>query len=138
MIYKIYFADNGVAKTGLTPTFSSFKKVSDGSNVTPPAISEVGGGWYKTADYTAPEDIVGVVDGGAALTADADRYVPFDATADDNGLEQTLDALLGKAVLDYSADTLTLYKRDGITSLVVMDMTESSATAKSYTTRTPQ
>ena len=137
MIYKLYFANAGVAATGLTPTVTTFKKVSVNSDVTPkPTITEIGGGWYKTSDYDAAEDIVGVVDGGAALPA-ADRYLPIDVTADDDGLEQTLDALLGEAVLNYSADTLTLKKRTGAT-LLVMDMTENSDTAKSYTTRTPQ
>lgn len=88
MIYKLYFSNSGVAKTGLTPTVTTFKKVSDNSDVTPkPTISEIGGGWYKTSDYAAAEDIVGVVDGGAGVTANIDRYVPLDITPNDPNMD---------------------------------------------------
>ena len=44
----VFFSDEGIPATGLTPTWSSLKKVSDGSNFTPqPTFTEVGGGWYK-------------------------------------------------------------------------------------------
>ena len=131
MIHKVYFANAGVAATGLTPAFDTYKKVSDGSNVTKPTFTEIGGGWYKFT-ATPSEDIVGVVNGGAAL-ANADRYIPVDVTADDGGLIDILDAVLGDKVLNYTGDTLTLTKRDGVTTLKIFDMTESSVDAKSYT-----
>lgn len=43
------------------------------------------------------------------------------------------DAVLGDKVLDYSADTLTYLKRDGVSTLKVFDATENAAAAKSYT-----
>ena len=47
MIYKVYFANAGVATTGLTPVFATYKKVSDGADVTKPTVTEIGAGWYK-------------------------------------------------------------------------------------------
>jgi len=48
MASKIYTLNfNNDAKTGLSLTLSTFKKVSDNSNVTPPSIAELGGGFYK-------------------------------------------------------------------------------------------
>ncbi len=132
MIYKVYFADSGVAKTGLSPTFDTYKKVSDGSDVTKPTFTEIGGGWYKFT-ATPSEDIVGVVNSNDGAMADADRYVPVDVTADDGGLVDILDAVLGDKVLNYTTDTLTLTRRDGVTTLKIFDMTENAADAKSYT-----
>lgn len=84
MIYKVYFAGAGVSKTALTPLWSSLKKTSDGTDYTPqPAISEIGGGFYKF-DISPAEDLVGVIDGGASL-ADIDRYVSVDLSPNDSG-----------------------------------------------------
>jgi hypothetical protein len=45
MIYVVFFSNAGAPATGLTPTIGVYKKVSDGTDVTPaPAISEIGGG----------------------------------------------------------------------------------------------
>jgi len=70
----VYFESAGVPSTGLAPTWNSLYDVSDGSAYTQPAISEIGGGWYKyTLDPADFVHVAGVVDGGAAL-ANADRY----------------------------------------------------------------
>lgn len=59
--------------TGLTPTWNSLLKVSDGTDFTPqPSITEIGGGKYK---FTIPStQVCGIVDGGVALS-DVDRYI---------------------------------------------------------------
>lgn len=88
MIYKVYFANAGIATTGLTPVFATYKKVSDGSDVTKPTITEIGAGWYKFT-ATPTEDIIGVIDGGATLTG-ADRFVPVDVTAQDPYLDEPI------------------------------------------------
>ena len=72
---EVFFADAGVPTTGLTLTWESLKKVSDGTDFTPqPTFTEIGGGWYKF-DIAPDERLVGVIDGGVTLN-DTDRYVP--------------------------------------------------------------
>jgi hypothetical protein len=91
MIYVVYFASAGVPVTGLSPTFSIYSKVSDGTDVTPhPTISEittggVGGGFYKFT-ATPSEAIIARIDGGASL-ANADRYKVMQITANDGSLD---------------------------------------------------
>ncbi len=93
MIYKVYFADGGVAKTGLTATWEYLKKVSDGSNYTPqPSFTEIGGGWYKFS-LSPAEDLAGSIDGGGAL-ADIDRYVPADMTPYDSLLDSIIEGTI--------------------------------------------
>lgn len=108
MTYKIYFSNAGVPATGLTPTWNSLKKVSDGTNYTPqPAIYEVGGGWYKTS-LTPSEDLTGVIDGGAAL-GNSDRYVSVDMTANDANLDAAVSSRSTLTAADvWSAGTRTL------------------------------
>lgn len=72
--------------TGLAPVWAHLTKVSDGTAYAPqPAIVEIGNGYYKFT--LAPgEELVGRVDGGAALDA-VDRYAnveigPADAYLD--------------------------------------------------------
>ena len=86
MIYVVYFADAGAPKTGLSPSITIYKKVSDGSDVaSPPAVSEIGGGFYKFT-ATPAEALVVRVDGGASLApADRDKVMqitPHDADLD--------------------------------------------------------
>ena len=48
MIYVVFFSNTGAPATGLTPAIEVYKKVSDGTDVTPaPTVSEIGGGFYK-------------------------------------------------------------------------------------------
>jgi len=90
--YKTYFADAGVASTGLTPVWGSLTKVSDGTAFTPqPTFTELAGGWYKFT-LSPSEDLVGVIDGSATLTTDSDRYVPVDFTALDGALDAAVSS----------------------------------------------
>ena len=85
MIYVVFFTLAGVPKTLLTPTIITYKKVADGADVpAPPAISEIGGGFYKFS-ATPSEPLVVTVDGGAALAA-ADRYKVMQITPHDADL----------------------------------------------------
>ena len=73
MVYKIMFLNAGVPQSGLSPTITVYKKVSDGSDVaSPPAISAIGGGGYKFT-ATPAEEIYLEIDGGASLS-NLDRY----------------------------------------------------------------
>lgn len=84
--YTVYFADAGVAKTGLTLTWEYLKQTDGGGDEgSPPAFTEVGGGWYRFT-YSPTENMVGVIDGSATLTSDADRYVPCDFDPGDGDL----------------------------------------------------
>jgi hypothetical protein len=86
MIYVMYFSEAGAPKTGLSPVLVTYKKVSDGSDAaSPPAVSEIGGGFYKFAATPAEALVVGV-DGGAGL-ADADRYKVLQITPHDADLD---------------------------------------------------
>lgn len=68
------FNSDGLPVTGLTPTWSALKKVSDGTDYSPqPAISELGSGLYKTTLLS--ERVTGVLDLGATTTP---RYLAHD------------------------------------------------------------
>lgn len=139
-IQKVYISDNGQPAIGLTPTWDNLKKVSDGSDFIPqPAISEIGGGWYKFSQPDISEDLTGVIDGGISLAVFYDRYVPIDITPDDFGMTDILDAIIkGSQELDPTADTLTLKRRDGATVLVTFDLVKTSESIGAYKARSPQ
>jgi hypothetical protein len=72
-----YFLRFRHSDTGLTPVFTGgtfFKKASDLTLVTPPAIGEVGNGSYYF-DYTPTFDIIFEVDGGASIPTEEVRYI---------------------------------------------------------------
>ena len=78
MDYAFFVTDGGAVATGLTPTWDFLFRVSDNAAQAQPAITEIGGGWYKfTADVPYDEHWVGTIDADAAL-ANCERYVPID------------------------------------------------------------
>ena len=86
MIYVVFFSNAGAPATGLTPTIGVFKKVSDGTDVTPaPAVSEIGGGFYKFT-ATPAEALVVRMNGGGSLS-DADKYKVMQITPHDADLD---------------------------------------------------
>jgi hypothetical protein len=86
MIYAVYFSNLGAPATGLSPAIDTYKKVSDGSNVaSPPAVSEIGGGFYKFTASPA-EALVVRLNGGGSL-ADADKYKVMQITPHDADLD---------------------------------------------------
>jgi hypothetical protein len=86
MIYLVFFSDAGVPKLLLTPAIVTYKKVADGQDVAdPPAVTEIGGGFYKFTAAPA-EALVVTVDGGGGL-ADADRYKVMQITPHDADLD---------------------------------------------------
>jgi len=65
----------GIGITGLTPTITKWGK-PDGTSLTPPAVTEVGNGFYKfTYDKTVPAS--GTMDLGAGYQFDAGRVFGF-------------------------------------------------------------
>lgn len=74
----VFYLDDaaGVPQTGLAPTVVALR-VSDGTVLPPPAVAEVGSGFYRFT-FTAPAagSYVFLADGGAAL--EAARFVPLE------------------------------------------------------------
>ncbi len=96
MIYVAYFADDGVPKTGLTPTWNSLRAI-DGTDKSgdAPAITPIGSGWYKWEIVygTTPFDVmqlVGTIDGGSALI-NHERYKPVVMTIRDLALTRQVN-----------------------------------------------
>jgi hypothetical protein len=86
MIYVVFFSNAGAPATGLTPTIGVYKKVSDGTDVTPaPAISEIGGGFYKFTASPAEALVVRMNSGGSL--GDADKYKVMQITPHDADLD---------------------------------------------------
>lgn len=99
MIYSVYLANAGVPETGLTLTWASFLKVSDGADPgDSPSFTEVGGGWYKFT-YIPTEDINGVVDGSGTLN-DNDRYIPISLSPQDALLDDNITHVDGRLTSD--------------------------------------
>ena len=76
MLLITFFTDNGIPKTGLSPTIR-VRDASDGSLVvTDAAMTEIGDGFYKYdfTTYDSSKDYTFRADGGAGLNA-TDRYV---------------------------------------------------------------
>ena len=87
MIYVIYFADEGIPKTGLSPTIDIFVKVDSGTSAgTPPSITELSGGAYKFT-YTPTEEVMIRVDSEDATMSDSERYIPLIAGSHDDDLD---------------------------------------------------
>lgn len=63
---------NGSPVTGLTPTFASYKKSTNGgayANVTAPNVSELGAGWYEADPaLAAGEAVIGAINFGASYS----------------------------------------------------------------------
>lgn len=110
MIYKILFLNAGVPQSGLTPTITLYKKVSDGTDVSsPPSITGIGGGGYKFI-ATPSEDLYFEIDGGASLS-DLDRYKtgvigPSDAYVDAAVSTRALEAGGNLAVVKAKTDLI--------------------------------
>lgn len=76
--------------TGLTPSFTYFKKVSDLSNVVPqPSIVEISNGTYYF-DYTPTYDITFEIDGGASIPTEEVRYIADTISPRDTWLDEPI------------------------------------------------
>lgn len=69
-----YFLRYRHSDTGLTPTFTFFKKASDLTPQTSPPIGEVGSGTYYF-DYTPTFDVIFEADGGPSIPTEEVRYI---------------------------------------------------------------
>lgn len=83
-----YFLRFRHSDTGLTPTFTFFKKASDLSDVGPqPPFGEVASGTYYF-DYSPTEDIIFEVDGGDSIPTEEVRYISDTLSPKDVYLDQ--------------------------------------------------
>ena len=112
MIYVLFFSDAGAPATGLSPTIITYKKVSDGADVgSPPAITEVGGGFYKFT-ATPAEALVAVIDGSATLTNAFERYKVMQITTNDSALDAAITSrstLTAQQVWEYATRTVSSF-----------------------------
>ncbi len=90
--YTIFITEDGAPKTGLTPGWE-YLHALDGTDKSgsAPAISEIGGGWYKfLLTYgTAPfdvDDLRGSIDADAGLV-NYERYIPITISLNDLALD---------------------------------------------------
>jgi hypothetical protein len=117
MNYVLFFSESGVPRVGLIATIITYKKVASGEDVAnPPAVTEIGGGFYKFA--AAPsEALVVAVDGGSGL-ANEDRYKVLQITPHDADLDA---AVSSRATLGAGAIAWTYTLTDEGTGLPIPD-----------------
>lgn len=107
--YIFEVRSSGALQAGLTPTWSTLRKLSDGTTVASPGtvavISELGGGLYKVAydPEGANGELVGVLDAGAGITSAADRYITM-VLAQDSSRVARLDATIASRSSHTAAD----------------------------------
>ena len=129
-----YVASDGSALTGAAAQmeFESLKLL-DGTDKSgsSPAISEIGGGWYKfpVAYGTAPfdaGDLVGVIDAdknGTNNLANSERYIPVEVRLDYYALMRSVN----KMSQDKLTGDMSIKDASGNT-ILALDMTDGSQT----------
>lgn len=114
--YAFEVRSSGTLTAGLTPTWSSLKKLSDGTDVASPGtvavITELGGGLYKVAydPEGANGELAGVIDAGSGITAAADRYITM-VLAQDSSRVARLDATIASRSSHSAADVWAVSTR---------------------------
>jgi hypothetical protein len=99
-----FFTDDGLPKTGLTPTIK-IRDVSDGSLlVNGSSMSEVGDGFYRYdySAYDSEKDYAIVCDGGISLS-DPERYV---FAGNENYIDDITGSVLSGNISGYSDGSL--------------------------------
>lgn len=133
MIALAYVSNAGVPQAGLVVDWESLLRVDTGAaEAAPPAWSEIGGGWYKTADWTPAQDEVGVVDldsNAAGGLAAQDRYVPLTWLLTE-GLD--VPALLKRLKVVFDGDT-TRTEAAGTVTHVFLDDAAATETTHALT-----
>jgi hypothetical protein len=83
----------GQPLTGLIPSWVFLKKLSDSSNLTQPAITEIGSGQYKLAfDPELSGEASGQIDLGASVVNPSDRFIDLVFYLSDSRTNYNLDA----------------------------------------------
>lgn len=127
--FFLYDEATGLPLTGASPAFDTYKD-TDGSNVSQPTITEVGGGCYKfTPVFPTDKGLVFIINGGAGVIPR--RQSGFMRPEDYNLdiLTDVKDEMFGKWEIKTSGpdvNRLILYREDGITVLKKFDLYNSS------------
>ncbi len=104
--FLVYFSRSGAPAAGLAPVWSSLRETGGADRLAEaPAVSEIGGGWYRfeASKGAAPwdaADLVGVLDGGEGLSG-AERYLPV--ILSEQTLERQTEAVLRESVSAHKA-----------------------------------
>jgi len=129
MILMAFFSDQGIPKTGLSPTIDVWK--DDATHViTAQAMTEIAGGFYKY-DFAAYDEAVNYcisADGGAGLQ-DNDRYVLTTNALGD--LEERLTFLkdIEGGRWKIVANQMIFYKSDNITEVARFNLFNEAGVA---------
>lgn len=81
VVYSLFIDDNGIARTGLTPSIVNFIDVNTGTDAvsSAPEIFELSGGFYKfTYDWTGASSnsaYVLLIDAGSDIVNASQRYI---------------------------------------------------------------
>lgn len=120
IIFFLFDETTGAPLVGATPTFDTYKD-SDGLDISPPAVTNLGGGAYKfTPVFPTDKGLCFVVNGGAgsAPRRQSGFLRPEDYALD--GVVDLVDEAFGKWEIKTSgadANNLILYRQDGVTIL---------------------
>lgn len=144
----VYNETTGSPVTGATFTFETYKD-NTGANISPPSITEIGGGAYAfTPSFTTDKGIVYILraDTSNVTPKRVSRYMrPEDWNTDNSDIptstiESKIDELLqiskGKWEIKTSgpdANRLIFYESDGVTVIQKFDLKDSSGAPTSTT-----
>lgn len=119
----------GAPLTGVVPTFLTYKD-DLGVNVAQPAISEVGGGFYKFTPVFSPNTrgIGYVIDGTVAASP---RYVYRYMDVSDWWIADIKTYQFGRWKINTSTNKLEIYAEDGVTLLTSYDLKDAAGNATS-------
>ena len=131
-LYKFYVTDGGEPKTGLAGGCgweSLLTTAGVDKSGTAPAITEIGGGWYKfTLTFgTSPFDVnelVGVIDTNEATMNDYDRYIPVLISLTDFAYAR----MIQKSIQTKATGDILVYDVDGSAADIKLDMTDGDTT----------
>jgi len=129
-----YFLRFRHSDTGLTPTYNFFKKASDLTVVTPPAIGEVGSGTYYF-DYSPTFDIVFEVDGGPSIPTEEVRYIADTISPKDVFVDEPTSQVKDDVWND-TVDRAALTKGDYVEKLVGMETSLADIKGAGFATGT--
>lgn len=117
-----YFSENGVPKTGLTPSIT-IRELDGTIKVNAQNMTEVAAGFYKYdfTDYDEDEDYLISVDGGSSLS-DSDRYLAN--TNETAGIGRILQ--IEKGNWEIKGNQMIFYDTDGTTELYKFNLKNKS------------
>lgn len=122
------FTVAGAPATGIVPTFNIYKD-DLGSNLAQPAITEIGGGFYKfTPVNVAGRGICYVIDATAACSP---RYLYRYIRPEDWWIDDIKEYQFGRWKINTSNNRLEIYAPDGVTLLTSYDLKDSAGNATS-------